>query len=211
MAKGPYEARRHDCRRDRRQYRHRPCAGRACMGFKTVIVIPNPEPGKKRTCCGWRARNWCRCLPHPTATPKLCPLFRAGCCGTGKRRCPTAPSGPTSSTMSRNGRPMSKPGARDLGPDRRQGGWLHLRRGFGRHSGGRRDGPAAQGREDRPCRPGRGALHSSTPTARWRCRAPRSPEGIGQSGSPPTLRGSGPTTANIASRTMRRCPSSLTC
>ena len=29
----------------------------ASMGFRTVIVIPETQSRKRRTCCGWRAQN----------------------------------------------------------------------------------------------------------------------------------------------------------
>ena len=36
------------------------------LGYRSVIVIPETQSQKRRTCCGWPARPWSRCRLRPT-------------------------------------------------------------------------------------------------------------------------------------------------
>ena len=141
-------------------------------------------------------------LPQPQ---QLCALFRPSGRGAGADRTERRDLG---QPVRQRGEPSGayrNHRAGDLGPDRRQGRRLHLRGGLGRHAGGRGDGLAAQGREDRSGRPGGcGAACLLHHRQAGKPRHRRSPKASGRGGSPPTWKASPPISA-IASPMPRRC------
>jgi hypothetical protein len=80
----------------------------------TVIVIPDNQSRRRRTRCGCSAPSWSRCrgaLPQPQ---QLREIFRPARRALNARL-RTAPSGPTSSTMSPTGGPTARPRPRRSG------------------------------------------------------------------------------------------------
>ena len=141
-------------------------------GYRTVIVIPETQSQEKKDMLRLCGAELIVVPAVPYQRPQqLRALFGPARRGAAPRRCRTARSGPTSSTMSPTGdghirdhRP------RDLGADRGQGRRLRLLGRHRRHARRRRDRAqgAQQGRQDRARRPGRrGALQLLCP---WRAQ-----------------------------------------
>ena len=72
---------------DRRQYRHRPRAGRQCARLSHAHRhAATRRARKRRTCCGCSAPNWSRCRRCPTAIRTITSMSAAGWPSNSRRR-----------------------------------------------------------------------------------------------------------------------------
>ena len=126
----------------------------ASMGFKSVIVIPETQSEEKKQMLRLAGAELVQVPAAPYRNPNNFIRYSERLANALAR---TSNEGVIWANQFDNvanrQSHIETTGPRNLGTNRRQGGWLYLRCRFWRYAGGDGDGIAAQRRENRNCRP----------------------------------------------------------
>ncbi len=184
----------------------------ASMGFRTVIVIPETQSQEKKDMLRLAGAELVQVPAVPYSNPNNYVRYSGR---LAEKLAQTEPNGAIWANQFDNVA-NRQAHIETTGPEiwEQTGGKVDgfiCAVGSGGTLAGVAHGAAAQGREDRPRRPGRcGAAQLLHHGQAGKPRARRSPKASGRGGSRPTSKGSRPTSAT-ASRMPRRCRSSSTC